>query len=90
MERFIILLIFIGSIIYTIIPFFKKDVEKIEIRDEELERLKEEKESIYSIIKDIEFDYKTNKLSYEDYNSLINEYKKKAIIIMKEIDKKGG
>jgi hypothetical protein len=50
----------------------------------------ERKETIYSHIKDIEFDYEMGKLSKEDFLKLRQQYKDEAVSLLKEIDKVRG
>lgn len=45
------------------------------------------KETIYSHIKDIEFDYEMGKLSKEDFENLRQRYKDEAVEVLKEIDR---
>lgn len=49
-------------------------------------RLYAEKERIYSLIKDLESDLQSSKISEEDYNSLRNQYMSQAVEILKEIE----
>lgn len=48
--------------------------------------LVERKESIYSAIKEIEFDYQMGKLSDEDFKALRQQYKDEAVNLLKKID----
>jgi len=48
--------------------------------------LVERKESIYSAIKEIEFDYQMGKLSEEDFKALRQQYKEEAVNLLKKID----
>ncbi len=49
--------------------------------------LEDRKNSIYSAIKEIEFDYQMGKLSEEDYDELRQQYKNDAVGLMKQLDK---
>ncbi len=49
--------------------------------------LEERKKTIYSAIKDIEFDYQMGKISEEDFKELRQQYKDEAIGILKKLDK---
>ena len=53
---------------------------------EETEDLHRRKESTYSALKELEFDYKTGKLSEQDYRELDARYKAQAIEILEAID----
>lgn len=55
-----------------------------------LEKLNEKKNIYISEIKDIEFDYGLGKLSEEDYNELLENYKTKAAEIMEITESEGS
>ena len=44
------------------------------------------KESLYSTIKELDFDFKTAKLSLEDYKELKEKYEGEALSLLKDID----
>ncbi len=46
-----------------------------------------QKEVAYATLKDLDFDFKTGKLSDEDYQELKTQYEKEAIGILEKIDK---
>lgn len=52
--------------------------------------LRIEKEEIYSAIKEMEFDYKMGKLSEEDYHTLRERYRAKAIGRLEKMDELEG
>jgi len=91
--------------IYIALPFFLKsgaqenefsvisDVRTVDPTAEKLKSLDNQKEALYSAIKDIEFDYGLGKLSEDDYGELKNKYKLEAAAVLKEMDQtqiKGG
>lgn len=55
--------------------------------DHRLQELEEQKASVYSAIKDIEFDYRMGKLSKEDFEALRQQYKAEAVELLKKIDR---
>ena len=60
---------------------------------DKINRLESQKDSLYSAIKDIEFDYGLGKLTTEDYEELKLQYKLEAVNVLKELDeiaKTGG
>lgn len=91
-------MIAVGAVVFVALPFFTKrfevTIQKINSQqnpsEEELTRLNSEKESVYSALKEIDFDYSTGKLSKEDYYELENKYKAQALALLKEIDNIGG
>ena len=97
MEKVLIPIIAIGAAVFVVLPFFKRKFERVSHEvgsrnpiEEELRRLNSEKESVYSALKEIDFDYSTGKLSKEDYDELENKYKTQAVALLKEIDSLGG
>lgn len=97
MEIIILLAIVILTAVFITLPFFKKntDVENpFEQKSNpivnpsliELKRLNSEKELLYTALNDIEFDYGLGKLSREDYDELKQDYKARAVSVLKQID----
>lgn len=98
METLIILIISVAVAIYIALPFFLKRgsqgndapvIFEVETREHEIEKLKSldnQKETLYSAIRDIDFDYELGKLSKEDFIELKNKYKLEAAGVLKEID----
>lgn len=98
METVIILIISAAVAIYIALPFFLKrgsqgndapvilEVESGEHEIEKLKSLDNQKETLYSAIRDIDFDYELGKLSKEDFIELKNNYKLEAAGVLKEID----
>jgi rubrerythrin len=97
LEKVLISVIAIGAALFVVLPFFKKRFERDSQEtgsqdpvEERLRRLNSEKESVYSALKEIDFDYNTGKLSKEDYDELEKKYKSQAVALLKEIDSIGG
>ncbi len=53
------------------------------------EQLLMEKQAVYAAIKDLDFEYKTGKLSDEDYAALRESYRARALNILKQISEQG-
>jgi hypothetical protein len=47
------------------------------------------KESLYATIKELDFDFKTGKLSPEDYQELKNKYRERALGLLEEMESGG-
>ncbi len=90
MEKAIELAIIIISLYYIGMPLFRRQVYAIDtsqsVGRNELQRLLVLKENAYATIKDIEFDYKTGKISDDDYQELMTKYKAEAVDILQKID----
>jgi rRNA maturation endonuclease Nob1 len=48
--------------------------------------LEKQKEDVYAAIKEMDFDFGMGKISEQDYQELRDEYKSKAVDILKELD----
>nr|NIN92678.1 hypothetical protein [bacterium]NIO18670.1 hypothetical protein [bacterium] len=46
-----------------------------------------EKESVYASLKELEFDYQTGKLSWEDYERLRSDLESMAVSLLKKADR---
>ena len=73
---------FIG---YPLLRDHLADEEDLEL-PEEAEELYHRKETTYSALKELEFDYKTGKLSEQDFHELETRFKADALEILEAID----
>ncbi|MEW6086929.1 MAG: hypothetical protein AB1498_01325 [bacterium] len=77
------------SVLYILYPIFLKKAKNETVTgkgvEEQMNILIKQKKQIYSLLKDLEFEYETNKISKKDFEKLREEYKIKAILIIKEI-----
>lgn len=82
------LFVLVGGIVAIAFPLFRPDKEESnsDLQGDELEILNARKESYYSAIKELEFDFKAKNLSREDYEGLREEYKTLAIEAISQID----
>lgn len=90
MEKAIELAIIILSLYYMGLPLFRRQgygsaVSESAERDG-FHRLLVLKENAYATIKDIQFDFKTGKISEEDYKELMAKYEAEAVGILKKIE----
>ncbi|GMT43939.1 MAG: hypothetical protein IEMM0003_0758 [bacterium] len=70
-------------------PLFYGKLKEVPVEtymNRRLDELLSRKEALYSAIKELDFDFKTNKLSEEDYKELKERYRRDALLILKEID----
>ena len=82
------ILIFISAMFFVGYPIFKKSgIRGLESGvNEALGELIHKKEVVYTSIKDLDFDYRTGKLSEDDYKELKERYELEALHILKDID----
>lgn len=76
-------------VILVAYPFFLKEKRASSLKKTETkyDRINSQKEAILLAIKELEFDYYTGKLSEDDFNELKEDYKSRAISILKNIEK---
>jgi RNA polymerase subunit RPABC4/transcription elongation factor Spt4 len=89
---FFVGLVTLGVVFFVGYPFIQRRMSRIdgnEYLDSRTADLQRAKESSYSAIREIEFDYNMGKLSDEDYHELREKYRSQAISILKEIDEIG-
>lgn len=98
MDIAIIIVITAAVAIYIALPFFfRRDEQATEDEvvstnnsedpiGDNLKHLENRKETLYSAIMDIEFDYGLGKLSKEDFEELDSKYKLEAATVLKQID----
>ena len=105
MDTIVILIITALVALYIALPFFlrkkyyvndtlasSQSVNQSSVADR-LISLNNQKETLYSAIRDIDFDYGLGKLSKDDYEELNNKYRDEAASVLKQIDdleKEGG
>ncbi|MCI5073256.1 hypothetical protein MRY82_10020 [bacterium] len=86
----IVLIILIFSIMTLLVyPLFQKEALDLIYLDyvvDERKQLKQKKANIIMIIKELDFDYETGKLSKEDYKNLRDKYEAQAVNAMKALE----
>ena len=84
-----ILLMTALTFIFVTYPFFKKRSGLLAagaVADDKLQELHSRRDTAYSMLKELEFDFQSGILTEEDYKDLEARYKRKAISILREID----
>ncbi len=72
-------------------PFFRRGLRSVDsVEDERLQELQSRRDTTYAMLKELEFDRQSGILTDEDYRDLEARYKRKAIAILKNIDKLEG
>ena len=81
------ILIFVSAMFFVGYPIFKRQEARVKTQENEaLGELIHKKEAVYISIKDLDFDYRTGKLSEDDYKELKERYELEALHILKDID----
>ncbi len=91
MNTGLILLIFLGTLVYVLGPFVFPRIQLTGQISGERSRavsdLEESRDNLLTIIKDLEFEYEMGKLSEEHFKEMKAQYSRKVIILLKEIDR---
>ncbi|MDP2729458.1 MAG: hypothetical protein Q8O55_03120 [Dehalococcoidales bacterium] len=87
MTIFVALVLTAATFAFVTYPLLKrKPALSGSFEDEELGELSSRRNTTYSMLKELEFDFQSGVLTEEDYHDLEERYKKKAISILKGID----
>ncbi len=86
LAAFIIVAVFFA--VYTLSPFFEKDYrrKKLEADTSQQENLMNRKNEVLEAIRDLEYDYKMQKVTDEDYVHLKEKLSADAVELMKKLD----
>lgn len=82
-------LFMLGASMYIFEPFIRGRVTgglKDDYEETPLHHLLSRKDSIYTALRDLEFDYQTGKLSDDDYEGLRAKFTSEASVVLEEID----
>ncbi len=87
MTVFIAILLTVLTFAFIIYPFFKQRLRSADlVEGEKLRELHSRRDTSYSMLKELEFDFQSGILTKEDYRDLEARYKRKAISILRNID----
>jgi cytochrome c-type biogenesis protein CcmI len=72
---------------FVVYPLFKQRSRSVgSVEDEKLQELHSKRDTTYSMLKELEFDFQSGILTEEDYRDLETRYKRKAISTLRDID----
>ena len=87
MIVFIAILLTMLTFAFIAYPLFRRSpVYAYSDEDEKSQELQSKRDTSYSMLKELEFDFQSGLLSEEDYRDLEARYKRKAISILRNID----
>jgi hypothetical protein len=87
MTVFVALALTVLVIAFITYPLLKQGLSSVDsVEDEELQELRSERDTTYSMLKELEFDFQSGILTAEDYRDLEVRYKSKAISILRNLD----
>ncbi|NOZ26403.1 MAG: hypothetical protein GXO94_09995 [Nitrospirae bacterium] len=97
MEWAVFVIIASAALVYAFMPLMRERQVWQEVPDSRNERVKsleQEKASFLKALKDIEFEFASNKINNDDYEKLRNHYRLKVAEVMKQLgqekEKQGG
>ena len=79
------------ALYHLVVPFFlsRRDQVRFELLDQDLRRVEElaaRKSALVQMLREIEFDHQTHKISDEDFAELKRGYERQAVRVMRELD----
>ena len=87
MTVFFAILLTVIAFAFIAYPLFRQRWAVVEqAENERLSELNSRRDTTYSMLKELEFDYQSGILSEEDYHELETRYKSRAISILRDID----
>ena len=83
---FIVMAVFFG--VYVVLPFWEKGFrrKRLDFSDAERESLISRKGAVIDAMRDLEYDFKMQKVTEDDYKQLKANLTKEAVDIMKKLD----
>ncbi len=90
MTVFVAILLTVLTFGVVIYPFIRRGQRPADSgTDEKLQELRSERDTTYSMLKELEFDFQSGILTEKDYRDLEARYKRKAISTLRDIDDAG-
>src|SRR3989304_4960008 len=87
MTNFVAVVLTLLSLVFIAYPLFKQKRSLVTSdEDEKFRELHSRRDTTYSMLKELEFDFQSGILTEEDYRDLEARYKRKAISILKDVD----
>lgn len=87
MTAFIGILLTVLTFAFITYPLFKQKSPSVDsVEDEKLQELLSNRDTTYSMLKELEFDFQSGILTGEDYRDLEARYKRKAISLLRDIN----
>ncbi len=87
MTVFVTLVLAVLSFVFIAYPLFKQRSPAADaVEDDKMRELYSKRDTTYSMLKELEFDFQSGILTEEDYRELEERYKGKAISILRDTD----
>ncbi len=90
MIIFIALILTVATFVFIAYPLIKQaTLSKQVVNDDKQHELYSRRDTTYSMLKELEFDFQSGILTEDDYDDLSKRYKNQAISILKNLDDAG-
>lgn len=87
MTILVALVLTVLTFAFIVYPLLRQRLGTVDsVEDEQLQELHSKRDTAYSMLKELEFDFKSGNLTEEDYRDLETRYKRKAVSILRDID----
>ncbi len=87
MTIFVAVILAVLTFAFVAYPFFRQRLRSEGLtEDEKMQELHSRRDTTYSMLKELEFDFQSGILTEDDYQDLEARYKRKAISILRDID----
>ncbi len=87
MTVFVAVVLTVSTFAFIAYPLFKRRLRSAGVAgDEKFQELRSKRDTTYSMLKELEFDFQSGILTEEDYRDLETRYKRKAISILRNVD----
>ncbi len=87
MIIFVAIILAVLTFAFVVYPLFKRRLRSVDAGDDEkMQELHSKRDTTYSMLKELEFDFQSGILTEEDYRDLETRYKRKAISTLRDID----
>jgi len=87
MTVFVALVLTVATFAFITYPLLKQKSPSVDsVEDEKLQELRSNRDTTYSMLKELEFDFQSGILTGEDYRDLEARYKRKAISLLRDIN----
>ena len=90
MTVFVAVVLTVLTFAFIAYPLFKQKLRLTGVAgDEKSQELRSKRDTTYSMLKELEFDFQSGTLNEEDYQDLEARYKRRAISTLRDIDNLG-
>ena len=91
-DSVVILFVAVGLAVFVVSPLFRQQSGTVSRspEEDELEQLTLHKETLYTAIRDLDFDFQTDKVDDRDYRELRHHLETEAIELLRRMDEVGS